>query len=686
MASSFQQQALQRKVIYLVLIVALFTIAGVFRSWVVEAKAEQLHLREQDVGEVELGGSALRLSLTGMRGFVVCFLWNEAMDAQKKNKWNELDLITRSLTKLQPHFITPWRFQSWNLSYNVSVESDQVKDKYYYIAQGVKLLAEGERQNRNQPDIRFDLGFFQQHKMMQSDETNVFRCLWQMSCMPWPERDPDRFYSDSSGRPVFDANGQPILNEERFQDFCDKHPQMVRRLREKLRCERPEDVVQFLRENQKIPTIYEDDPKIIAQAERQNTPVPPRKDVDRFPVLPKSQKDPNELTWDSLDQMDDSFDAYTAARAWFTYSCETLPEWDPERPGRSKPITDRVKQRHPKMTTAIFSHYPARAQSYIAERLQQEGWFDRDGWLITDWFKEPVRVGNSHNWGNEFWNKAHDSWKAHGEQLGLYLTPQEEENKRRLAEDYLEPFRLAVGKQPPGVPPAENDPKHDGYYAALYLYWYHYYRGLTNFPHFVHRSEVELQPETIQARKQFFEARRLVIDGKRDQALAIFEGKDGAPGALERWRDVLQKNKDFRTDEYVQEESYEYQMKYVKLLKSRHGTEYKEWLLRARLLEDCSGSAGALTWPMLVVSGVLLETPVLRNALPDPDIQPDARRRLDVAAADDGKPLIEENAKLRVMERLGLAKPKAPPSGSPDNQNLERPPTDFQPVPPRPGQ
>ena len=45
---------------------------------------------------------------------------------------------------------------------------------------------------------------------------------------------------------------------------------MVRRLRDKLRCERPEDVVQFLRENQKIPTIYEDDPKIVAQAVENN--------------------------------------------------------------------------------------------------------------------------------------------------------------------------------------------------------------------------------------------------------------------------------------------------------------------------------------------------------------------------------------------------------------------------------
>ncbi len=159
--------------------------------------------------------------------------------------------------------------------------------------------------------------------------------------------------------------------------------------------------------------------------------------------------------------------------------------------------------------------------------------------------------------------------------------------------------------------------------------------------------------------------------------------REGIPGTLERWRDVLQKHKDFRTDEFVQEESYEYQMRYVKLLKSLHGTQYKDWLLRARLFQDCAGSAGALTWPTLVVSVVLLDKPDLRNALPDPDIQPDDRRRLDVLATDDGKPLIDENAKLRVMERLGLAKPKAPPAGAPGDRPLERPPSDFQPVPSR---
>ena len=111
MASPFQQQALQRKVVYIATIVVLFTVSGAYRAYYVEAKADELGLREQDVGDVEVIGSALRLSLSGSRGLVVTALWSSASDAQKKNKWNELDLYCESLTHLQPHFIKPWLYQ-----------------------------------------------------------------------------------------------------------------------------------------------------------------------------------------------------------------------------------------------------------------------------------------------------------------------------------------------------------------------------------------------------------------------------------------------------------------------------------------------------------------------------------------------------------------------------------------------
>jgi hypothetical protein len=148
MASPFQKQARDRKFIYIGLIIVLFTFAWFWRHYNIDAQASKLAIREINRGDVELSGSVIRLTLTGSRGLATCALWISAIDKQKKNQWNELELLVRSLTKLQPYFITPWLFQSWNLAYNVSVESDRVKDKYFYITRGIELLAEGEKQNR----------------------------------------------------------------------------------------------------------------------------------------------------------------------------------------------------------------------------------------------------------------------------------------------------------------------------------------------------------------------------------------------------------------------------------------------------------------------------------------------------------------------------------------------------------
>src|SRR5947209_3551340 len=223
MASPAQQQTFHRKLIYLGLVVALLFGSLLWRKLVVEEQAQRLALLEQSHGDVELVGSAVRLGLFGSRGLVTCVLWYSATEKQKKNQWNELELIVRSLTKLQPHFITPWLFQSWSLAYNVSVESDRPRDKFFYIARGIQLLAAGERQNRFQPDLRREIGFYHQHKICQSDETNVLRSIFQLSCIPPADRDPEKL-GYREGKPDWEVNW------DEFEQFCKTHPQLVRRL------------------------------------------------------------------------------------------------------------------------------------------------------------------------------------------------------------------------------------------------------------------------------------------------------------------------------------------------------------------------------------------------------------------------------------------------------------------------
>jgi hypothetical protein len=652
MSSPFQQQALRRRLIYIGLIVVLFTLAGVFRIAIVEEKAAALSLREQNIGEVEVGGSALQLSLTGSRGFVICALWYWAQDAQKKNRWNEMELYVDSLTRLQPHFISPWLFQSWNLAYNVAVEADQVKDKYFYVQRGVQLLAKGERKNHNNPDMRYNIGFYQQHKVMQSDETNVFRCLYQMSSIPPPERDIDHLMPLGPG-------GSRALDMAAFEKFCVDHPQLVRRLHDKLRCNKPEDVVRFLDDNRRIPSIYEDDPNQFA-AEWSQGRYPLKPNAERFPALPPPlhvrQKevspatgiyDPNEVSYDTLPG--DSFDAYAACRAWGGYAQEAMPPPGEELPGESAPITDRTQQRKSKMTVNLFRNHPPRSQTYIGERYQDEGWFGPEGWVITDWFPKDrfldgreARVGTGTNWSEDAWRKSADMWEQRGKKSLMLLDDQTKAELGALALTILKPAGLTVGQMPPPPEPKKDDPNYAAWKAAEFLFHYEYSNRLTNFPHFYYRSLAEAEPETIKARETMFNARAAVRRGQRERAAAEFE----SPTGLARLRQVLEKHKEFREDTFNQEDLYEYEVRYVKLMQDKDGGRYK-LLMAAGAMPSLGGPGGVgPAWPGLLP--VVLTGQSLLSNLPVPEFSPPEQMQLD--------PFIDDGVKMQVRVRHGLQK------------------------------
>src|SRR5215213_6245467 len=240
MANVYQRAAKQRKLAYLVAIVVLLGLSLVVRgtffridkksrqeveqsplALTLDGRAKLHELTELQQGDKELGGAAVQLLLTGSRGLAVSALWLDAIDKQKKQEWNELDIAVDSITKLQPHFTAPWLFQSWNLAYNVSVEMDRLNDMYFYIARGISVIAEGDAQNRNNPDLRYNIAFYYQNKFGVSDRVTTLRCLYQLSCIPEEDRDPDRL-----------LNPDKTVNPERFEQFCEKHRQLVRRMKE----------------------------------------------------------------------------------------------------------------------------------------------------------------------------------------------------------------------------------------------------------------------------------------------------------------------------------------------------------------------------------------------------------------------------------------------------------------------
>jgi hypothetical protein len=605
MASPFQQQVRQRKILYIALILALFTGSWAWRSSVVRAQAGELAIREVDRGDVELSGAVVRLGLTGSRGLAICILWNSAIEKQKKNQWNELEVLVRSVTKLQPHFITPWLFQSWNLSYNVSVECDRIRDKYFYISRGVDLLAEGERQNRNNPDMRWNVGFYFQHKICVSDETNYHRSLFQLSMIPPNERDPARFWKQTD-------SGEPVFNWTEFHDFVEKHPQLVRRLREGMHldtirqkrqlfsCENHLEVVQFLEDNFNLPSLYRFTPPTSGLPGSQRRWEPNKKDellpaLERFPVLPPAHANPFDteaLTADSTFR--DDTDAYTVSHGWYAYAMEPLPP-PGELPGNSEPIKDRSRQRMNRyMTTLIFRSYPGQARRFMAERLQQEGWFDEEAWDVSDWFEQAgelagkeVKVGGGTKWSEDAYRKASLTWRKHGEDNHLiFPRAAAEENARRLADRFAARYGLVPGAPvPPNLREDELPPEQkEELKEARWMFEYNFYRQVSNFPHHLVRTAVESNPETVACRKLFYKAERLNLDGFPERALEEYRNPKEVPAwagkklsPLEAWRDlVLLKNREYRRDMFVQENAAEIQVRYLLLFNRFDGKKWKE--------------------------------------------------------------------------------------------------------------
>ncbi len=612
MASTFQQQSLIRKVIYVGAIIGLFSGSFLWRRYVLEPQANEMAALETNQGEVQLHAAAVRLALTGFRGLATCILWGNAMEHQKKHEWNELEVVVNSLTTLQPHFITPWMFQSWNLSYNVSVECDRINDKYFYIARGIQLQAEGERQNRDNPTMRYWCGFYTQHKICISDETNVHRSLLQLSCIPPNERDPARFWK-------VDAQGHRTINLDEFEDFCRQHPQLVRRLQQGLprgtdqedkrqfKCATPEAVVQFLADNRQVPSLYvEPKPEPIGSWTKKPDVLLPV--YERFPVLPPPVEAPTaanphparpELSQEAKESgrwqavpfdvggmtyespLKDSLDGYTVARAWYGYSQEPIPPPDPIAANDTMPPVDRVRQRLPKyMMTVLFRHYPARAQSYVGERMQQEGWFDGKGWAVPNWFGDKtVLIGTGPDQDSQTaWQQAALMWERHGtDNHLLFKISQDEINTRQLALEFAKLFKITPWSQAPpmrpeDVPPGlDRDQTLEKYNAYRTMQGYYSMRATSNFAHHYERARVESEEDTVTARKLFHRAEALRLTADLGEALDIYEGKaeDKQTGAIALWKKVLLAHKEFRRDAEVQEQTYEVQLRYLELVNDR---------------------------------------------------------------------------------------------------------------------
>jgi hypothetical protein len=187
--------SLRRKIFYVLAIVALLIPLFVLGQPSVQrssvsgkagspgGKLAQLRDRydfgQSSLGKLDPASETMRLASLGLRGLAATILWNRADYFKEEKYWDKLSATLNQLSLLQPHFVSVWDQQAHNLSYNVSAEFDDYRQRYLWVKKGIDHLARGVEFNRRQPMMQYTLGKYTTHKFGRSDEKTQFRQLFR---------------------------------------------------------------------------------------------------------------------------------------------------------------------------------------------------------------------------------------------------------------------------------------------------------------------------------------------------------------------------------------------------------------------------------------------------------------------------------------------------------------------------
>lgn len=154
-------------------------------------------LGESTLGDIDPSSAAANLVLLGFRGMAATVLHQSAIGYQDRKDWAKLKSTVESILRLQPHYVEVWKFQGWNLAFNVSREWDRVDDRFYWVKEGLKFLQKGTQRNQTATILLHNVGDFVGRKIGNSDEKHFFRRFFV--------EDPDE---------RFEGGADPEVNEE----------------------------------------------------------------------------------------------------------------------------------------------------------------------------------------------------------------------------------------------------------------------------------------------------------------------------------------------------------------------------------------------------------------------------------------------------------------------------------------
>ncbi len=203
----------QRKLVYMVGILVLLIPIGVLGMPATQRSAptepgnsggtiarlrHNYKLGETTLGDVDPASATMNLVLLGMRGIAGSMLWMQADEQKRMKNWSELEQTVESIIKLQPRFLQVWKYQGWNLAFNVSAECDAVEDRFFWVKKGAKFLIRGTEQNEDAAELYHQTGEFFGKKIGRSDEHVQFRKFFKSDPDPrWEGRADETINPDN---------------------------------------------------------------------------------------------------------------------------------------------------------------------------------------------------------------------------------------------------------------------------------------------------------------------------------------------------------------------------------------------------------------------------------------------------------------------------------------------------------
>jgi hypothetical protein len=164
-------------------------------------------LAQSNLGEINPVSSSMQLATFGLRPVAVIILWEKATKFQKMEDYDNVTATINQISKLQPNFISIWKFQAHNLAYNISVDFDNYRHRYQWVRRGIQFLMEGTRYNSRNAKLVQEVAFYTGSKIGYSDEKVQFRSLFAEDEMFHGQMSDEGI--DLASNRALGANGKP---------------------------------------------------------------------------------------------------------------------------------------------------------------------------------------------------------------------------------------------------------------------------------------------------------------------------------------------------------------------------------------------------------------------------------------------------------------------------------------------